>query len=72
MNSIQFYEYIPKIIELNILNSNTGLITSKKQTKTSRKLHKMYSNLIKNYRILGLLPFKAIKIFKIKNKPLLN
>lgn len=66
METYRFFEFLPIIIKLKLINKFSNFI-SRKNKKISKKKYKYYITLIKRYRYLGILfSFNTLKFFKIK------
>lgn len=61
-----FYDDIPNFIELNVI-SNSFYLKKRKEFKYNKKYYKYYIKLIKQYKILGIIPLKLNKFIKFKN-----
>lgn len=65
MEKYTFFESLPNLIKLKLINKFSNFI-AKKNKKISKKQYKYYISLIKQYRYLGIFSLKTIKFFKIK------
>jgi len=60
-----FFEFLPKLFKLKLINKFNNL-SLKKNKKISKKQYKYFISLTKQYRYLGIFSFKTIKFVKIK------
>lgn len=58
-----FFELFPKLFELEFVDKFNNL-SLQKNKKISNKQYKCFISLIKQFRYLGLSPFKIIKFIK--------
>lgn len=65
MEKFTFLEYLPILIKFKLFNNFSNFF-KKRNNKINKKIYKDYISLIKQYRYLGVFPYKTIKFFKIK------